>query len=551
LLLLSILLAFTSSAYAVWPPNGAPVSTGAGHQLLVEIISDGSGGAIIAWSDDRGTSRDIYAQRVDATGAPLWAVDGIPICTAANIQTNVLLIPDGSGGAILAWLDFRNAVQDVYAQRVNGSGVTQWTSNGVPVCIASGSQFVSHLVSDGLGGAIIVWSDHRGLTFDIYAQRLNNTGDPKWAIDGVPICVAANDQISSQIAADGLGGAVVTWSDNRGAAADVYAQRVDGAGVSQWTLDGVAVSTALNDQANPIILSDALGVIIAWWDFRGASIDVYAQRLDYSGVAQWAVDGKAVCAAPGDQYLVSMIADGIVGAFLAWDDYRAGATGDIYAQRINNDGLPKWALDGVAICSAAEDQSSPEIVVDDANGVILTWYDRRAGEFDVYAQRVDENGLPLWNAGGVALCTAGGYQLEPVITTDGASGAIVAWYDYRTGNNNDVYAQHVSAAGDPPSDVSGPSRGTPSLLAGEVYPNPFFGTASLDIDVLTPSTLRIDIFDVAGRVVRSMTVSDAVSSRRLTFDGRDNDGKLLSSGVYFCRVRAAGETITRKMVIAR
>jgi hypothetical protein len=39
--------------------------------------------------------------------------------------------------------------------------------------------------------------------------------------------------------------------------------------------------------------------------------------------------------------------------------------------------------------------------------------------------------------------------------------------------------------------------------------------------------------------------------RTVAFDGRDDGGRLLPSGVYFCRVTAAGASVTRKIVLAR
>jgi hypothetical protein len=66
------------------------------------------------------------------------------------------------------------------------------------------------------------------------------------------------------------------------------------------------------------------------------------------------------------------------------------------------------------------------------------------------------------------------------------------------------------------------------------------------------SDVAIEVFDVAGRRVRSeLTATLAAGWRDIDFDGRDAVGQTLPSGVYFYRVRAAGETITRKMVIAR
>jgi len=38
------------------------------------------------WKDERNGNIDIYAQRIDASDVPLWAVDGVPVCTAAGDQ---------------------------------------------------------------------------------------------------------------------------------------------------------------------------------------------------------------------------------------------------------------------------------------------------------------------------------------------------------------------------------------------------------------------------------------------------------------------------------
>jgi len=43
----------------------------------------------------------------------------------------------------------------------------------------------------------------------------------------------------------------------------------------------------------------------------------------------------------------------------------------------------------------------------------------------------------------------------------------------------------------------------------------------------------------------------SAGSKTMSFDGRDERGRLLASGVYFYRVSANGTTVTKKMVIAR
>jgi flagellar hook assembly protein FlgD len=63
--------------------------------------------------------------------------------------------------------------------------------------------------------------------------------------------------------------------------------------------------------------------------------------------------------------------------------------------------------------------------------------------------------------------------------------------------------------------------------------------------------VTLEVYDVAGRRVRSEQRSLAAGWQAVTFDGRDGNGRALPSGVYFYRVSAAGQTRTAKMVIQR
>ena len=77
---------------------------------------------------------------------------GLPVITASNHQLEHAVCPDGAGGAILAWQDYRGASIDIYAQRINAAGVTLWTANGVAVCTATGTQGAPAVTPDGAGG---------------------------------------------------------------------------------------------------------------------------------------------------------------------------------------------------------------------------------------------------------------------------------------------------------------------------------------------------------------------------------------------------------------
>jgi PKD repeat protein len=319
-----------------WP---VAVSTATGTQYSVQIAPDGSGGALMTWQDSRGSHTDIYVQRVGASGNPLWTADGAPVCTADNTQQLPQLIADGSGGALIVWEDRRGGEHsDIYAQRLDASGNLLWTANGVAVCGAANEQYYPQLIADGSGGGIITWQDYRSGSCDIYAQRLGTSGQPLWSANGVAVCTAADGQYKPQLIADGAGGAIVTWYDNRSENYDIYAQRVDGDGNVKWTGNGVAICTAASHQYYPQICSDGSGGgIITWYDYRSGNYDIYVRRVDGSGSPLWAANGVAVCTAANQQQFPQITASSSGSAIITWCDARSGSW-DIYAQRVTQDG---------------------------------------------------------------------------------------------------------------------------------------------------------------------------------------------------------------------
>ena len=120
-------------AQAQWPANGTGVCTFAGQQGSPSITLDWLGGAIVAWDDARFGNDDIYAQRINATGNAVWSTNGVAVCTAPGSQGAPIAVPDEGNGTIVIWSDGRNPNPGIYTQRMNSSGVPLWTTNGVRI----------------------------------------------------------------------------------------------------------------------------------------------------------------------------------------------------------------------------------------------------------------------------------------------------------------------------------------------------------------------------------------------------------------------------------
>jgi hypothetical protein len=88
--------------------------------------------------------------------------------------------------------------------------------------------------------------------------------------------------------------------------------------------------------------------------------------------------------------------------------------------------------------------------------------------------------------------------------------------------------------GSPPAAAL-PTAG--GLVLHPVYPNPFNPAATIRFNVQHPGTATITIYDVAGRLVRSLIVGEALVGRNTkTWNGLDDEGNAVSSGLYFVRV---------------
>ena len=290
-----LLISAPEPALSQWssdPAANTVVNNLAGDQASPQMTSDQLSGAIITWQDSRSGNSHIYAQRVDASGKRLWPTggnasaiaNGIAICTAPGNQLSPAITGDGLGGAIITWQDTRNGNSDIYAERIDGSGTRLWIADGYPICTASGEQGRPVIVGDGVNGAIIAWIDYRGsgLDADLYSQRISAGGIVKWQANGVAVCTATGDQDLVRMIEDGIGGAILAWQDHRGAAGyDLYAQRLDKSGVLLWSPAGDTISVNAGDQKNPSLTGDGSnGAVITWQDARGSDLDIYVQHVN-------------------------------------------------------------------------------------------------------------------------------------------------------------------------------------------------------------------------------------------------------------------------------
>jgi hypothetical protein len=96
----------------------------------------------------------------------------------------------------------------------------------------------------------------------------------------------------------------------------------------------------------------------------------------------------------------------------------------------------------------------------------------------------------------------------------------------------------------PNAEARGPAPG----LEGN-HPNPFFGGTVISLALADAGPARLMIYDTSGRTVRSLFNGPLSSGRHeIRWDGKDDRGRAVSSGVYFYRMEAGDRSLMRRMI---
>jgi hypothetical protein len=616
----------TAAGSLTWGTGGAAVCTQAGAQVAPVAVPDGAGGVLVFWEDERNlgvSDRDLYGQRLNTAGALSWTAAGTVVCTAAGTQQDLCAVSDGSGGAIVAWEDARDAGSnglDIYAQRVNGAGTARWFNNGRAVCGLAGGQADPVVAADPYGGAWFAWTDARADAWtgaQIYAQALAGDGLARWTAGGVPAGPAAGEQFGAVLAATGDGAAALAWTDERTGYQDVRGQRFDVAGAAQWETAGLLVGGAPFNQHGVGVAAGTGGEILAVWDDERLAADVYAQRVDRTG---WLGDpAPALVSAadrPDDQggqvrltwspsWLDAWGEPGVTTYHVLnrrpGAKARGGAADAAKGNGAGADDLRAWLLDGwtevaqvpplqlasyavnaptygdwtgssqpvtefMVVAEAGShllpsgvlsghsvDNLSPGaplnlLAQSDHFDVLLAWQPSGVLDEDLHHYNVYRSGNPAFVPGPATLLT------DTVVTTYAEVRVPQGRWYFR------VTAVDIHGNESVPSDlaemlslVAVDGAGPPARLAvRSATPNPFNPVTEIRCELPAAGAVRLQVYDVAGRPVRGLVDgARGAGTFTVTWDGRDDTGRTVPSGVYFARLTAGAAESVLKLVLAR
>jgi flagellar hook assembly protein FlgD len=92
---------------------------------------------------------------------------------------------------------------------------------------------------------------------------------------------------------------------------------------------------------------------------------------------------------------------------------------------------------------------------------------------------------------------------------------------------------------------------TQTALKGN-YPNPFNPETSIAFDLANEEHVSIDIYNIKGQKVKTLANDRfGVGSHSIVWNGKDDSGKNVGSGIYFYNMKSGKYTSTRKMILMK
>ncbi|MCK5416060.1 prepilin-type N-terminal cleavage/methylation domain-containing protein [Candidatus Parcubacteria bacterium] len=205
------------------------------------LEKSGTATSTVVWQDDRTDGGDLFIQQFKYTnGNQIWASEiKVNDSVDGTIQSDPTIASDSNDNFYVAWTDNRNSIFDIYAEKFDSNGNNLWATNIKMYNDASSSnQYMPEIAVDSLDNIYITWTDERNGNKNIYLQKYDSNSNSLWTNDLlVNSNTGTSNQYSSSIGIDTDDNIYIAWTDDRNGNEDIYTQKISTSSLKLWTED--------------------------------------------------------------------------------------------------------------------------------------------------------------------------------------------------------------------------------------------------------------------------------------------------------------------------
>ncbi|MFH1011770.1 MAG: hypothetical protein V1784_11125 [bacterium] len=456
-----------AGAWPAAPDTNLVICDRTGEETVPKIATTSDGGCYVAWYDHASGNYDVYMQRLDPEGNPVWAHNGMLISnhTQASWLTDWDLGVDSTNSAIAVFNDTRTDPNwDIYAYRISPDGEFLWGADGIALSEEGNSDFeaIPCVAILNSGNVLIAWQGVGSNGYsDVKIRQLTLEGTDVWNPSTLSITSTYGNNYPHIVPADNDGfitSYVVKQGTSMYSPRHIYMQKYDASGVAQWTAGGVPVyvGSGVGMVEEPFLLADSLnGAYCTWHDSRQGTTaqHTWAQHILADGTVAWTVNGVQADMNAGRMQMdpTASRVTGLQDLILFYLETDPNQTVfSIGYQRVSSAGARLWTNNGILYApldSRQELNLSSFALGDGAVAVFAQYLAGSAVNSDVEAIRVDGNGANVWTTSPVIMCSVPS-EKQRMAAAENVFGQVIAtWPDGRIDPSWDIYLQNINPDG--------------------------------------------------------------------------------------------------------
>lgn len=375
----------------------------------------------------------------------------------------------------------------------------------------------------------LVWSSARTGDYEIFYKTSADSGTT-WSGDHQLTDNDYRDACPS--AAQAHDGSIWTvWSMRRTGGYEIYYTTFNG---SSWS-EPTRLTQDQSADLNPTVVETPDSTIwVAWSSNRqDGNFEIYYQTFDGSS---WSAVNRLTDAQGSDSDpVLANVGDRL------WAVWSSDRTGDRRAYYKVFDGL-SWSADSLLADSNVDIEHITILEADD--GQVWLAYGDGVGIY--YRIRPGE----LWSD--ESRLATGAYTGDLSSLAQSSDGRVWLAYSSARGGASDIYAQRTEGSLTAAVDPSDQVPTLPAITLLPARPNPFTDKTLIAFALREGSQVEAAVYDVLGRKVRTLFDGRVPAGEHvLTWDGRDQQGARVASGVYVCRMACNGACLTSKIIFLR
>jgi len=417
--------------------------------------------------------------------------------------------------------------------------------------------------------------------YDIFVAKLDPNGNWLWVTEagstsgdfghGITLDDNGNSYVTGNFVGTATFGSTTLTSNGN---SDIFVAKLDSDGNWQWAVQGGGIYR----ERGYSITTDNLGNCYIGGYFEEATsfgsttltgyeyYDIFVAKLDADANWQWALQagGNSFDYVKGisidverNIYLTGQFAD--TATFGSHTLTTSSIYTDIYVAKIDENGNWLWAEQAGGIYSDAGDgiisdnNGNSYITGNFADTAIFGSYSLTSNaDIDIYVAKIDSGGNWMWAVQALDDNLVTGHSItiddagksyvtgrfigtatfgSTTLTSSGISDIFVA----KLGANTSIYDETIQIT---------------SRLSN--YPNPFNPTTTIAYSLPNDGMIELNVYNIKGQLVKTLVKEEKLAgSYEIVWNGKDNNEKSVSSGIYFYKFSTKDDTIMKKMLLLK